>query len=90
MVTNSSGRSLTDDVRVAILGGGGMLGTDVAKICRRLGFDVKVFDLPEFDITDSLQLKQAVESSRIIVNCAAYTNGHELGSSRFLVEAEGK
>jgi dTDP-4-dehydrorhamnose reductase len=59
---------------VAILGGKGMLGTDVAETCRRQGLEVKIFDLPEFDITDSGQLKQAVNSVRTIVNCAAYTN----------------
>jgi len=64
----------TNDTRIAILGGRGMLGTDVAKICEQQGFDVGVFDLPEFDITDSKQLKEAVGSAKIIVNCAAYTN----------------
>jgi dTDP-4-dehydrorhamnose reductase len=51
-----------------------MLGTDLAGICKQQGFDVKVFDLPEFDITNSQQLKQAVGAADIIVNCAAYTN----------------
>ncbi len=63
-----------NDTRVAILGGKGMLGTDLAGVCERQGFNVKVFDLPEFDITDSQQLKQAVKAAGIIVNCAAYTN----------------
>ena len=64
----------TNDIRVAILGGRGMLGTDLAKICGQEGFDVQVSDLPEFDITDSKRLKEALESAQIIVNCAAYTN----------------
>ncbi len=64
----------THDSRIAILGGRGMLGTDLAKICVEEGFDVKAFDLPEFDITDSQQLKKVVESAKIVVNCAAYTN----------------
>jgi len=64
----------TNDTMIAILGGRGMLGTDLAKICGQEGFDVKVFDLPEFDITNSQQLKEAVVSAKIIVNCAAYTN----------------
>jgi len=63
-----------NDSMIAILGGRGMLGTDLAKICGQEGFDVKVFDLPEFDITNSQQLKEAVYSAKIIVNCAAYTN----------------
>jgi dTDP-4-dehydrorhamnose reductase len=64
----------TNDTKIAILGGRGMLGTDLATICGQEGFDVKVFDLPEFDITNPLQLKEAVGSAKIIVNCAAYTN----------------
>jgi len=62
------------DTTVAILGGRGMLGTDVANVCREEGFDVKVFDLPEFDVTNSRQLEEAVDSAKIIVNCAAYTD----------------
>jgi len=65
---------VTNDTRIAILGGRGMLGTDIASICEQKGFDVKVFDLPEFNITDSQQLKQVVEAAGLIVNCAAYTN----------------
>jgi dTDP-4-dehydrorhamnose reductase len=56
------------------LGGRGMLGTDLTNICEQHRFDVKVFDLPEFDITDSRQPKQALNGAQIIVNCAAYTN----------------
>jgi dTDP-4-dehydrorhamnose reductase len=63
-----------NDSMIAILGGRGMLGTDLAKKCGQEGFVVKVFDLPEFDITNSQQLKEAVGSAKIIVNCAAYTN----------------
>jgi dTDP-4-dehydrorhamnose reductase len=65
---------VTDDTRIAILGGRGMLGTDLARICEQQGFNVEVFDLPEFDITNSRQLKEAVDAAKTIVNCAAYTN----------------
>ncbi|MHC4736491.1 MAG: dTDP-4-dehydrorhamnose reductase [Planctomycetota bacterium] len=65
---------VTDDTSIAILGGKGMLGTDLADSCKRHGLDVKVFDLPEFDIRNSQQLKHAVGAADIIVNCAAYTN----------------
>jgi dTDP-4-dehydrorhamnose reductase len=59
---------------IAILGGKGMLGTDIVQVCRCRGFTVKVFDLPEFDITDNRQLEDAVMSATVIVNCAAYTD----------------
>lgn len=52
-----------------------MLGTDIAVVCEKQGFDVKVFDLPDFDITaDPQQLKQALKGVGAIINCAAYTN----------------
>src|SRR3990172_3378846 len=59
---------------IAILGGRGMLGTDLVKTCQKRGFRVRVFDLPQFDITNSEQLKEAVHSADAIINCAAYTN----------------
>ncbi|MDH4239696.1 MAG: dTDP-4-dehydrorhamnose reductase [Phycisphaerae bacterium] len=65
---------VANNTRIAILGGMGMLGTDLAATCKRHGFDVKVFDLPEFDIRNSQQLKQTIDTADIIVNCAAYTN----------------
>jgi dTDP-4-dehydrorhamnose reductase len=64
----------SDENTVVILGGKGMLGTDLAGICLREGYDVTILDLPEFDITNQQQLKQAVPPKGIIINCAAYTN----------------
>ena len=60
--------------KIVLMGGRGMLGTDFEKAALNAGFDVKVYDLPEFDITDFSQLSEAVGQSNIIVNCAAYTN----------------
>jgi dTDP-4-dehydrorhamnose reductase len=59
---------------IAILGGRGMLGTDLARACRDKGFNIEVFDLPDFDITKTSQLTAAVSKAEIIINCAAYTN----------------
>jgi len=59
---------------IAILGGKGMLGTDLAKTCEQQGFGVRALDLPRFDITDAEQLKEVVDSADSIINCAAYTN----------------
>jgi len=64
---------MADDT-IAILGGRGMLGTDVAGACRQQGFEAKVFDLPELDITNVQQLKQALNGVQMVINCAAYTN----------------
>ena len=63
-----------NDTSIIILGGKGMLGTDIHRICRQQGFRVKAFDLPEFDITNPIQLEEAIKDSQIIINCAAYTN----------------
>ncbi len=66
---------MTDDKsRVAILGGRGMLGTDLAAACRQNGIAYEVFDLPDFDITNTEQLAEVVKNYGEIVNCAAYTN----------------
>ncbi len=62
------------DTRIVILGGRGMLGSDLAIACRRNGYEPIVLDLPQFDITRTEHLKQAVCGAGIVVNCAAYTN----------------
>ncbi len=59
---------------VAILGGRGMLGSDLAAECGRRGFDVQVRDLPEFDILNGEQVAEVVDAADAIINCAAYTN----------------
>jgi len=59
---------------VAILGGRGMLGSDMVVACTQTGLDVRVYDLPEFDIRRSDHLRHAVQGAEVVVNCAAYTN----------------
>lgn len=63
-----------DSGSVAILGGRGMLGSDLAVACRGRGLDVHVFDLPEFDLLDDRHVRQAIDGADAILNCAAYTN----------------
>jgi len=63
-----------EGIRIAVLGGRGMLGSDLVQTCRQQGFNPIAYDLPEFDITDADQVQQAVAGAEIIVNCAAYTN----------------
>jgi dTDP-4-dehydrorhamnose reductase len=60
--------------KVVILGAKGMLGTDLAAECRRRGFDVSSYDLPEFDITRQSDVETALKGAKLAVNCAAYTN----------------
>jgi dTDP-4-dehydrorhamnose reductase len=65
---------MTEGTRIAVLGGRGMLGTDLVQICQQQGMNPIVYDLPEFDITDVNQVRQVVAGADMIVNCAAYTN----------------
>ena len=60
--------------RIAILGGEGMLGSDLADACQQRGFIAGVFDLPEFDITNENHLASVLKEVDAVVNCAAYTN----------------
>ena len=62
------------DRQIVVLGGRGMLGTDIVGILGQEGIEAGAWDLPEFDITNDEQLKKAVEGSETIINCAAYTN----------------
>ncbi|MBN1974472.1 MAG: dTDP-4-dehydrorhamnose reductase [Sedimentisphaerales bacterium] len=60
--------------RIVILGGKGMLGTDLVKTCNERNINVQVFDLPEFDITNLKQLEKVIKHADVVINCAAYTN----------------
>ena len=60
--------------KIIILGGKGMLGSDVAAECKSRGMDFEVFDLPEFDMTNEHRLLSVIHPAHTIVNCAAYTN----------------
>jgi dTDP-4-dehydrorhamnose reductase len=62
------------DKRILILGGRGMLGSDLAQACRQQGYEPIVLDLPDFDITRTEDLERAVRRAGLIVNCAAFTN----------------
>jgi dTDP-4-dehydrorhamnose reductase len=59
---------------VAILGGKGMLGTDLAGECTKQGVNFQVFDLPQCDITNEYHLRKAIGDAKAVINCAAYTN----------------
>ncbi len=58
---------------IVILGGRGMLGTDLAACLVDGGVAVRVADLPECDITRPSDLERALAGAGAVVNCAAYT-----------------
>lgn len=59
---------------ITILGGRGMLGSDLAPCLEAAGYCVRAADLPECDITKPDHLAQALQDASVIVNCAAFTN----------------
>jgi len=68
--------------RIALLGGKGMLGSDLAELAESAGHEVSVFDLPEFNITQNDDIRNAVSHADVIVNCAAYTAVDKAESER--------
>jgi dTDP-4-dehydrorhamnose reductase len=60
--------------KLIILGGKGMLGSDVVSLCLRKNLNVEFFDLPEFDITNYKQLPYVLKKADSVINCAAYTD----------------
>lgn len=77
--------------KIAILGGKGMLGSDLAIACPQ----AIVLDLPDFDITKEKHLANALKDVDAIINCAAYTNVEKAESESELAykinaEAVGK
>ncbi len=71
---------------VAILGGKGMLGSNLSQVAESRGYTTEVYDLPEFDITDKQQVEVIAAHSDVIVNCAAYTNVEKAESEPDLAE----
>jgi len=58
---------------VGITGGKGMLGSDIRYLAEKHGYDVRIYDLPEFDITSEKDIVRIVSENAVIINCAAYT-----------------
>jgi len=79
-------------MKVVIIGCNGMLGTDLARVCRQEGFETQGFDLPAMDITDFDGVRTLMPDADWVVNCAAYTSVDDAESHReeaFAVNAEG-
>ena len=58
-----------------IVGAGGMLGTAWTKLLQAQALSHRCFDLPELDLNNPATIDAAVpEGTRVVINCAAYTN----------------
>ncbi len=62
-------------MKIIIVGAHGQLGRELLHRSRSLGWDPVPLDLPQFDITDRAQVKNAVEQTdaALVINAAAYT-----------------
>jgi len=60
--------------QVAVLGGKGMLGTDLNQVLMSRGLVPTIYDLPKLDILNNRQLAMALDEADAVVNCAAYTD----------------
>ena len=60
--------------QVAVLGGKGMLGTDLNQMLMRRGLVPTIYDLPDLDIRNPRHIEMALQEADAVVNCAAYTN----------------
>lgn len=79
-------------MKIALVGGKGMLGTDLAEACARQGHDAVVLDLPKVDITAAAGLAEAIPDCDWVVNCAAYTRVDDAEKERELcwkINADG-
>lgn len=62
-------------MKVLVIGSNGQLGWELCRSGQERGFDIAALDLPEFDITDSTEVKKAVSQANVslVINAAAYT-----------------
>lgn len=60
-------------MRWLVVGGKGMLGTDLAQILHERGQEVVVLDRPEIDITSVESVASQLKDADIVVNTAAFT-----------------
>jgi len=63
-------------MKLLIIGSKGQLGSELVIECKRNDFSFLALDLPEFNITDSPQVKKTLADfmPSIVINASAYTN----------------
>lgn len=79
-------------MKIAILGGKGMLGSDLRDACAAQGIETVVLDRDEVDICDPADLAARLPAADWVVNCAAYTRVDDAEKERaqsFHINATG-
>lgn len=74
-------------MKLALIGGRGMLGSDLADAARARGHFVSILDVPECDITREDTLRPALPDAEVAINCAAYTRVDDAEHERDLCRA---
>lgn len=74
-------------MKLVLIGGKGMLGSDLVAACARAGVRSTVCDLPECDIRDGDALARALPEGDCVLNCAAYTKVDDAEKERDLCRA---
>lgn len=60
-------------LHLGITGIRGMLGSDLKLVAEEAGYEVRGYDLPDFDLTSPGVADEIASSNDLIINCAAYT-----------------
>jgi dTDP-4-dehydrorhamnose reductase len=81
-------------MKLLIIGSNGQLGWELGRQGQEQGFDILPLDLPEFDLTDSAELKRVVSQTgaSLVINASAYTAVDEAESepdTAFAVNRDG-
>lgn len=77
---------------IALVGGKGMLGSDLVEACHGKGWTPIPLDLPELDITQATGLAEALPVCDAVINCAAFTRVDDAEKERDLcwrINADG-
>lgn len=74
-------------MKIAIVGGKGMLGSDLADVCRKNRTEPLILDLPEVDICSTESLEASLPVCDVVINCAAFTRVDDAEKEKIVAHA---